>query len=189
MAHRFCSRCNAEVEDAGGYCLLGHDLRLEAPVDSLRALRAEVNRTFDEARRELADVMAPAAAVAPELSHTVADTTTGYAPRHAAPAAARQVRLDEARVLEGDPVDEREWADPPATNELVVHAAEPSARPGPPPPPAAPANVWDGLDEEPALAPGDPIATFAPSPRMDWGPRKSRLLGRRSPADELRADA
>ncbi|HEY7876415.1 MAG TPA: hypothetical protein VIG64_14975 [Actinomycetota bacterium] len=169
MAHRFCTRCNAEVEDAGGYCLLGHDLRLEAPVDSLRALRAEVNRTFDEARRELADVMAPAVAVAPAPS--------------------RRIRLDEARVLEGDSVEEREWADAPVSVAHGDRAPEPSPQQDPAPPPPRPvANVWDGLDDEPALSPGDPIASFAPSPRMDWGPRKAGLLSRRA-RDEQRAGA
>jgi hypothetical protein len=157
MSHRFCSRCNADVEDAGGYCLLGHDLRLEAPVDSLKALRDEVNRTFDEARRELAGVIAPAVA----------------APT---PMRAQPVRLDEALVLEG-PTDVREWSDAPAA------AAAPEA------PIAAHHSVFEGLDEEPALAPGDPIASFAPSPRMDWGPRKSRLLGRRARPEEQRTGA
>lgn len=104
MTQRFCSRCNAEVEDTGGFCLLGHNLRLAAPADSLSALRAEVNRTFDEAREQLAEVMAPVAAMAPaeEQHHT----------------------------------------------------------------------VWEGLDDHAALTPDDPIAAFAPPPRMDWGPSR-----------------
>ena len=46
MTTRYCPRCNAEVEDTGGFCLLGHPLKLHAPVDSLAALRAEVDRAF-----------------------------------------------------------------------------------------------------------------------------------------------
>jgi hypothetical protein len=170
MAQRFCSRCNAEVEDTGGYCLLGHDLRLEAPVDSLKALRAEVNRTFDEARRELADVMAPAAVV----THTIvedldrAEAERLSAARHPA---GKALRLDEALVLEGRE-DGREWSDPPVSPDAEVASADPRA----------PVSVWQGLDEAPALTPSDPITTFAPAPRMDWGPRRSRF-GRRPRAD------
>lgn len=183
MAQRFCSRCNAQVEDTGGYCLLGHDLRLEAPVDSLKALRAEVNRTFDEARRELADVMAPAATFAPELGDA------GGAPRAdlqvpAAPRKNGSVRLDEALVVEGHPGDDdREWSDARAAEDPA-----PSPAPSPPPPPDAHPTGGEGLDEAPGLTPGDPITTFAPSPRMDWGPRRSRF-GRRASTDEQHADA
>jgi hypothetical protein len=180
MAQRFCSRCNAEVEDAGGYCLLGHDLRLEAPFDSLKALRAEVNRTFDDARRELADVMAPAAVLAPEIGGPAEDLqldASGLSASEAHPT--YPVRLDEALVVEGHTVDEREWSD--------ARAEDPAPSPAASPPDAHP-TVWEGLDETPSLSPGDPIVTFAPSPRMDWGPRRSRF-GRRARSDEQHADA
>jgi hypothetical protein len=179
MAQRFCSRCNAEVEDAGGYCLLGHDLRLEAPVDSLKALRAEVNRTFDEARRELADVMAPAAVLAPELDAGPPKLDLlPPSPRVVAEEPSRRpapVRLDEALVVEGHPGDAREWADARSPEETSQELGGSH-------------TVWEGLDEAPALKPGDPITTFAPSPRMDWGPRRSRF-GRRRAADEQHAGA
>jgi hypothetical protein len=35
-------------------------------------------------------------------------------------------------------------------------------------------TVWDDLDTK-ALTPDDPIASFAPAPRMDWGPDRSVL--------------
>ena len=47
---RFCPQCRSEVEDAGGFCLLGHSLRASAPTDSLAALRAEVDKAFEDAR-------------------------------------------------------------------------------------------------------------------------------------------
>ena len=50
MSDRFCPRCNATVEDAGGFCLLGHPLREVAPVASLSELRAEVDRAFEDVR-------------------------------------------------------------------------------------------------------------------------------------------
>ena len=52
MSNRFCPTCHTEVEDAGGFCLLGHSLRVAAPdsTDSLSALRAEVDQAFEDAR-------------------------------------------------------------------------------------------------------------------------------------------
>ena len=61
MSERFCPRCNAEVEDTGGYCLLGHSLRVSAPADSLAALRAEVDLAFEEARVQVAHALGDAA--------------------------------------------------------------------------------------------------------------------------------
>jgi len=57
MTLRHCARCGTEVEDAGGYCLLGHPLRLQPPIDSLTELRAEVDRAFDEAQSQVAEVL------------------------------------------------------------------------------------------------------------------------------------
>jgi hypothetical protein len=58
MALRFCHRCACEVEDAGGFCLLGHPLRLEPPIPSVSHIRDEVTRAFDEARIEASDAEA-----------------------------------------------------------------------------------------------------------------------------------
>ncbi|MFN2488334.1 MAG: hypothetical protein ABR529_01035 [Actinomycetota bacterium] len=55
MSLRFCERCEGEVEDVGGYCLLGHPLRLEPLIPSLAHIRAEVDRAFDEVRLEAPD--------------------------------------------------------------------------------------------------------------------------------------
>ena len=57
---RHCPRCDTDVEDHGGYCLLGHRLALHAPVASLGELRAEVDQAFEEARLEVASVVAEA---------------------------------------------------------------------------------------------------------------------------------
>lgn len=54
MANRFCSACQTDVEDVGGYCLLGHSLRVAAPSDSLKALRDEVDQAFEDARVQVA---------------------------------------------------------------------------------------------------------------------------------------
>jgi len=55
MNLRRCARCGTDVEDVGGYCLLGHPLRLSAPVDSLKELRAEVDRAFADAQSQAAE--------------------------------------------------------------------------------------------------------------------------------------
>jgi len=69
VSDRFCPRCNAEVEDVGGFCLLGHPLRVSAPVSSLSELRAEVDLAFEEARVQVAPVLGEAPPPPPPPSH------------------------------------------------------------------------------------------------------------------------
>lgn len=136
MTRRFCIRCGTEVEDADGYCLLGHPLRLHAPTDSLKALRAEVDIAFEHARAQVAEAITPASIAATPVGDSVSAVPAGQAP--------------------------------------------------PPPPPPRPATtdkgVWAGLEQDTAAPPDDPIAAFAPAPRMDWGPDRTGLglLKRRS---------
>ena len=115
--NRFCSQCRAEVEDVGGYCLLGHPLAKAAPDNgSLSSLRAEVDRAFEDARIQVASFVGEAS----------------------------------------------------------------NAPPPPPPPqgaPAAPTHTTYPTIEETVVGP-DPIADFAPAPRMDWGPERKSLLKR-----------
>lgn len=66
MSFRHCRRCGTEVEDVGGYCLLGHPLRLSAPTDSLASLRAEVNQAFADVEVKVAEVLAAAPAAHPQ---------------------------------------------------------------------------------------------------------------------------
>lgn len=56
VSARYCPRCATEVEDVGGFCLLGHDLRLRPMSESMNDLRAEVDRAFEEARVQVAAV-------------------------------------------------------------------------------------------------------------------------------------
>lgn len=69
MSLRHCPRCRTEVEDVGGYCLLGHPLRLAAPTDSLATLRAEVDKAFADVEIKVAEVLAgpPATPAAPAV--------------------------------------------------------------------------------------------------------------------------
>ena len=117
----YCNRCAAEVENAGGYCLLGHRLSALAPPPpppppEMADLRQAVAEVFEEAADKL---------VAPEAGSA------------------------ESRYVSS--ID----------------------------------RTWAELENAPAPAADDPINTFAPPPRMDWGPRRSsfRLKLRRERAE------
>ncbi|MGI8773549.1 MAG: hypothetical protein ACR2KQ_00850 [Actinomycetota bacterium] len=61
----------------------------------------------------------------------------------------------------------------------TVHRMIPPPPPPPPPPLTTTASVAAGLAATSAPRIGaDPIAEFAPPPRMDWGPQKSKGLKR-----------
>jgi hypothetical protein len=53
MSERYCPKCRTDVEDVGGFCLLGHSLKLASVTDSMGDLRAEVDRVFDEVREQV----------------------------------------------------------------------------------------------------------------------------------------
>ena len=65
----------------------------------------------------------------------------------------------------------------------VVSLSAPPPPPPPPPPPSGDVRrpsyqeMWAALDKD-AETSGDPIADFAPPPRMDWGPKRSIGLAR-----------
>jgi hypothetical protein len=207
MTTRFCPGCEAEVEDTGGFCLLGHRLALEAPVASLKTLREEVDKSFegsdlaetlefDKWDRSTEPVMAGALAAPP-------------APARSAPVMpARRVGPPPPPPPPGAPADSP--VNPVAT---PVAPSTPSASPAPPVTPGAPAPSFATHAPPPApvrrMAPppppppvlppnpaspalrgdrfsDDPIASFAPAPRMDWGPERRRLkrLGRRKQVSE-----
>lgn len=50
MDLRYCPRCRADVEDAGGFCLLGHRFAVTEGVDPMADLRAEVDEAFSKVR-------------------------------------------------------------------------------------------------------------------------------------------
>ena len=56
VSTRYCPTCATEVEDADGFCLLGHSLRVAPITDSMDELRAEVDHAFAAARAELASI-------------------------------------------------------------------------------------------------------------------------------------
>lgn len=115
----FCNGCNSEVENAGGFCLLGHRLSAFAPPPPppvMADLKQAVAEVFEEAASKV----------------VVAEPEEGHS-RYASSI-------------------ERTWAE-------LENAAAPS--------------------------PDDPINTFAPPPRMDWGPQRSafRLKLRKARAE------
>lgn len=66
MSERYCPKCRTDVEDVGGFCLLGHDLRLRAVTDAtMNDLRAEVDRAFEAARVQVAAITGEIPAVPP----------------------------------------------------------------------------------------------------------------------------
>jgi hypothetical protein len=105
---RYCTTCAAEVEDAGGFCMLGHRLAPATP-------------SFDGYGTDSDDA-----------GSTHRSTPTGPVP----------------------------------------------SRPTPPPPPPvaqfSEPSVWDEIEGEP-MGDNDPITSFAPAPRMDWGPDRNVL--------------
>jgi hypothetical protein len=165
---RHCTRCNAEVEDAGGYCLLGHPLRLNMETSSLDELKREVEAAFESAQDEVRDTLTP-------LLEQVEATTV---PQHEAQAVmAAAVATMPARYAA--PAIEQVTA--PAEPASTV-SARPRRQTPPPPPPKAPKTkfeaLWEGMEGGKPLDQSDPINAFAPPPRMDWGPQRSGRKGR-----------
>ena len=125
MTTRYCPRCQGDVEEAGGFCLLGHRLSLEPVGTSL----SELETGFDDAAEQAIGQVFGAPPPPPD-----------------APAP--------------QPSDER----------------------------SAPAAVYRRLEDISARPDeDDPIAAFAPPPRMDWGPRRPSVMrgvtGRRLMSD------
>jgi hypothetical protein len=133
---RHCPRCATEVEDRGGYCALGHRLRLGSADGSIDSLRAEIDEVFEAARLEVSGVLKGSNGPPPPPPVTPTGNSA-----HAAPT-----------------VD-----DVPTSDDYKQRAR----------------GVWAALEEDISME-DDPIEAFAPPPRMDWGPKRSALLGRLS---------
>jgi hypothetical protein len=156
---RHCTKCDAEVADTGGYCLLGHPLRGSMETASLADLKDEVDAAFAEAEEEVRDALAP-----------LIEQVEAVAPKAAPEPVLAAVATAPASYV---PTEPKAPAAPAAFHEPT--------RPTPPPPPQRPASrvetLWDGMDVVKPLDRNDPINDFAPPPRMDWGP-KGRGKGR-----------
>ena len=135
MADRYCPSCGTDVEDAGGFCLLGHPLRLQAMTDAetLTDLRTEVHKAFEDAKVQVEEALG-------QININVPPPPPG--PRSTVAPATDARELDQP----GTPV--RTYDD-----------------------------LWRTLEEDAAKG-EDPITAFAPPPRMDWGPQRSKLRRR-----------
>ncbi|MQA99472.1 MAG: hypothetical protein GEU78_04155 [Actinobacteria bacterium] len=142
---RFCPTCGTDVEDVGGFCMLGHSLKVSAPSAALSTLRAEVDAAFEEAKLKVAAVLgtsAPNAPIQPVPS-----------PRSVEPLG----------ITEPEPL-----VDP-------APASSPVRTPPPPPPPAPAGTArmdTQPVVVPPPSNGSDPITAFSPPPHMDWGPRR-----------------
>ena len=172
MATRYCPRCAGEVEDTGGYCLLGHKLMLEAPSSSLSELRAEVDKAFDDAEREVADALSQVSAELPKVEKDPAEAEL----HDVAQGPTREVEPTEVQAelhdVAGGPTPLAPSVYEPEETEIAQDADEPM--------PVAKGRAlpaWEELESDFDMElEDDPITNFAPPPRMDWGPRRSRLL-------------
>ena len=133
MSLRFCSRCRADVEDVGGYCLLGHPLPQDA-VDPISDLRAEVDKAFEKIKIEI----------------PVTGMASAFKGGGASPAPGSTMEAYEE--LRG------------SDEELVEEMAQTRT------------DYWSQLRDEVdvSVSRDDPILSFSPSPRMEWGPEKGR---------------
>ena len=135
MADRYCPSCGTDVEDAGGFCLLGHPLRLQAMTDAetLTDLKAEVDKAFEDVKVQVEEALG---AIEVNVPPPPPGPRSTVAPPTVAP------ELDQP----GAPV--RTYDD-----------------------------LWRAFEAEAARG-EDPITAFAPPPRMDWGPQRSKLRRR-----------
>lgn len=164
---RHCTRCDAEVEDTGGYCLLGHPLRFNMETASLDDLKKEVEAAFTSAQDEVRDGFSP-------LLEQVESIPAAREPE---PAYAAAVATMPAR-----------YAAPPQPQQMATVAAPSAPAPAaqrtapPPPPPSREVTkfetLWDNMEGGKELDRQDPINAFAPPPRMDWGPERSERKAR-----------
>ena len=149
MTTRFCPRCDAEVEDTGGYCLLGHPLRAVPLVPTIGELRGE-----------------PAPDTAGWLPPPVAGTEAS--PRHSEPRPV-MATVGGAKAQSQASAEPSPAAGPEEAREQDALPAE-SARYG---------LWDTLFSTEPSrIVANDPIADFAADGRINWGPRRRFLPGR-----------
>lgn len=161
MTIRFCHGCNAEVEFVEGACLLGHQPRAVTPDSPLADLRTEVDRAFVEARLEVEAALrieTPVPAVIGVGVHSAEAATTQSLSPFGAPSLTADPDLD--RLEQQMP----RYLGPPL---------------GPPPPPPPERRDQPQMINSDGRVPSnaDPIAQFAPPPRVDWGPERVSLFG------------
>ena len=141
MTLRYCPRCRADVEDAGGFCLLGHRLPV-VDEDPIADLRAEVDRAFNKVQVDISKVFEE------KLDEPVPAPVGNGVEEH----------LDESAPASTGNVYEELRSDAEIADEVVQNRR----------------NVWRQLGDDAPVDRDDPILSFSPSPRMEWGPDTSR---------------
>jgi hypothetical protein len=153
MSTRYCVHCDAEVEDTGGFCLLGHLLRASALTPTVAELRGDPTST-------------PAA-----VSDRPETGAQSSALEHEPPVVAVGARAAEEKP------EARPAASPsrPPSEDTEEHDALPSE--------SSRYGLWDSLfSSGPSrITAGDPIADFAADGRINWGPRRRFLPGKPFP--------
>jgi hypothetical protein len=142
---RFCTTCGTDVEDVGGFCMLGHSLKVSAPAADLSTLRAEVDAAFEEAKLQVAAVL-------------------GSSPPNAGPVAP-----------EPPPRPALEPLRPAGTEPVAAPERPLAKAPPPPPPNGMAQMETHPVVVPPVPNGSDPITAFSPAPTMDWGPRRKRF--------------
>ena len=80
MTHvRFCPRCGSDVEDVGGFCLLGHRFPALPGSDPIAELRAQVDEAFHKVQTDVAAALDPLAGLARENDAPVPVTSQASA--------------------------------------------------------------------------------------------------------------
>ena len=143
MDLRFCPRCRADVEDVGGFCLLGHRFP-EVTADAIADLRAEVDQAFAKVQVEVATVLGTGKTPGPPATAATPDPSP---PREASPG-------DDVPLWQQLRGDDRE------VDEVADEIRATSKK------------IYEELSVEDPVSQGDPIIAFSPSPRADWGPEK-----------------
>ncbi|MDQ4142857.1 MAG: hypothetical protein M3198_03780 [Actinomycetota bacterium] len=208
MTTRFCTRCDNEVEDAGGYCLLGHRLALEPLSASLSDLRKEIDDAFESARIEVAAVVSGTEITQPMRIQAAAPppppprgaVAAPPRPRRAGPPppppprrAPRTAQVTPQEVQVAAPVDavvEQRIQVPPSVEPRVErHLETPVAQPvveepvqpvPPPPPPEPHRGAFDApfSDDDDVALALEAEALLEPSPDL---PNKQQILERKYP--------
>jgi hypothetical protein len=165
MTLRFCPRCIAEVENVGGFCLLGHPLRLDPLIPSVADIRAQVYESMDEVRLGTGAPMPAEREGHPTPAVERRESSPPPPPVLREAGSGRHTVWDSLEVEAHHEAPDRRQGERDSL-EVEAHHQAPDRR----------QTVWDSLELETRDA-GDPIAAFAPAPRMDWGPERSSFLG------------
>ncbi|HET7483563.1 MAG TPA: hypothetical protein VFK89_11955 [Actinomycetota bacterium] len=155
MERTYCPRCRADVDNVEGFCLLGHRLPVEVE-DHIADLRDAVDAAFNRVEVDIKELSTVPAAVVSAVVPPAAPISAPVPPSAPVQPTAESLTPAVFRSLDAS-----------SDHEVVDRMAE------------AKRSVWAELSVDRSLPLDDPIVSFAPSPRMDWGPARSGRRRRR----------